>query len=145
MFTALSLIAFAYAGGITMISGAVFAGLISTQALFPYALDKWFGLSGNWFLLFGGVILIVTLLQNPEGVMGAIYKKRHRRQPVVPPKDREAAAPGAAGAAPRGASRGRRVRPDRRCSRRRACRSISTASTRCATSASRSARASSSA
>ena len=46
-FTALSLIAFAYAGGITLISGAVFAGAISTQALFPYALDKWFGLNGN--------------------------------------------------------------------------------------------------
>ena len=99
VFTALSLIAFAYAGGITMISGAVFAGLISTQALFPYALDKWFGLSGNWFLLFGGVILIITLLQNPEGVMGAIYKKRHRRQPVVPAKDRKATAPGGGGAA----------------------------------------------
>jgi branched-chain amino acid transport system permease protein len=63
--TALSLIAFAYAGGITLISGAVFAGLISAQALIPYALDKWFGLNGNWFLLFGGVILIFTLLQNP--------------------------------------------------------------------------------
>jgi hypothetical protein len=37
-FTALSLIAFAYAGGITLISGVVFAGLISVQALFPYAL-----------------------------------------------------------------------------------------------------------
>ncbi|HET6869032.1 MAG TPA: ABC transporter permease, partial [Solirubrobacteraceae bacterium] len=48
-FTALSLIAFAYAGGITLISGAAFAGLISTQALFPYALDKWFGINGNWF------------------------------------------------------------------------------------------------
>ena len=91
-FTAFSLIAFAYAGGITLISGAVFAGLISTQALFPYALDKWFGLSGNWFLLFGGVILIVTLLQNPEGVMGALYKKRHRKQPVVAPPEREAVA-----------------------------------------------------
>ncbi|MFZ1994866.1 MAG: ABC transporter permease, partial [Solirubrobacteraceae bacterium] len=61
-FIALSLIAFAYAGGITLISGAAFAGLISTQALFPYALDKWFGLNGNWFLLFGGVILVVTLI-----------------------------------------------------------------------------------
>ena len=38
--TALSLIAFAYAGGITLISGAVFAGLLSAQALIPYALDK---------------------------------------------------------------------------------------------------------
>ena len=76
--TALSLIAFAYAGGITQISGAVFAGLISAQALFPYALDKWFGLNGNWFLLFGGAILIFTLIQNPEGVAGDIYKRTHK-------------------------------------------------------------------
>ena len=85
-FTALSLIAFAYAGGITLISGAVFAGLISTQALFPYALDKWFGLSGNWFLLFGGAILIITLIQNPEGVAGAFYKRFHKRPAVHPPE-----------------------------------------------------------
>jgi branched-chain amino acid transport system permease protein len=84
-FTALSLIAFAYAGGITLISGAAFAGLISTQALFPYALDKWFGINGNWFLLFGGAILIITLIQNPEGVAGAFYKRTHKRQPVRPP------------------------------------------------------------
>ena len=79
-FTALSLIAFAYAGGITLISGAVFAGLISTQALFPYALEKWFGVNGTYALLFGGVVLIITLLQNPEGVMGAMYKKTHRKK-----------------------------------------------------------------
>jgi branched-chain amino acid transport system permease protein len=83
-FIALSLIAFAYAGGITLISGAAFAGLISTQALFPYALDKWFGLNGNWFLLFGGVILVVTLIQNPEGVAGAFYRKTHRRPTFSP-------------------------------------------------------------
>jgi branched-chain amino acid transport system permease protein len=63
---ALSLIAFAYAGGITLVSGAVFAGLIAAQGLVPYALDTWFGLSGNWFLLFGGVVLIFTLIQNPR-------------------------------------------------------------------------------
>jgi branched-chain amino acid transport system permease protein len=85
-FTALSLIAFAYAGGITLISGAVFAGLISTQALFPYALDKWLGINGNWFLLCGGAILIITLIQNPEGVAGAFYKKTHKRPPVHPPE-----------------------------------------------------------
>jgi ABC-type branched-subunit amino acid transport system permease subunit len=58
--TALSLIAFAYAGGISLISGAVFAGLLSAQALIPYALDDWFGLNGNWFLLVGGLLLIFT-------------------------------------------------------------------------------------
>ncbi len=84
--TALSLIAFAYAGGITLISGAVFAGLISAQALIPYALDKWFGLNGNWFLLFGGVILIFTLLQNPEGVAGDFYRRLHKRAQVRAPE-----------------------------------------------------------
>jgi branched-chain amino acid transport system permease protein len=84
--TALSLIAFAYAGGITQISGAVFAGLISTEALVPYALDKWFGLNGNWFLLFGGAILIFTLIRNPEGVAGDFYKRTHKRPPVRAPQ-----------------------------------------------------------
>jgi ABC-type branched-subunit amino acid transport system ATPase component len=85
-FTALSLIAFAYAGGITQTSGAVFAGLISAQALFPYALDKWFGLNGNWFLLFGGVLLLFTLIQNPEGVAGDFYKRTHKRPPLRRPE-----------------------------------------------------------
>jgi branched-chain amino acid transport system permease protein len=83
--TALSLIAFAYAGGITLISGAVFAGLISAQALFPYALQDWFGLDGNWFLLFGGVVLIFTLLQNPTGVAGDIYRRLHKKVQVHAP------------------------------------------------------------
>jgi branched-chain amino acid transport system permease protein len=136
-FTALSLIAFAYAGGITLVSGAVFAGVISTQALFPYALDKWFGLNGNYFLLFGGVILIITLLQNPEGVMGAFYRQTHRKPQITPPP-RRAARVGGGGRARRAISN-----PRRPCSRPTACPSTSAASTRCATSASRCARGSS--
>jgi branched-chain amino acid transport system permease protein len=84
--TALSLIAFAYVGGITLISGAVFAGLLSAQALIPYALDKWFGLNGNWFLLVGGFLLIFTLLQNPEGVAGDFYRRLHKRPRVRAPE-----------------------------------------------------------
>jgi branched-chain amino acid transport system permease protein len=94
--TALSLIAFAYAGGISLISGAVFAGLLSAQALIPYALDDWFGLNGNWFLLVGGVLLIFTLLRNPDGVAGDFYRRTHRR-PVLQAPDVPAAA-GLAGA-----------------------------------------------
>jgi len=85
--TALSLIAFAYVGGITMVSGAIFAGLISVEALLPYALEKWFGIAGNWALLFGGLALIVTLFQNPEGVAGATWRKQQLRR-----RRREAAA-----------------------------------------------------
>jgi branched-chain amino acid transport system permease protein len=87
--TALGLIAFAYAGGITLVSGAVFAGLISTQALVPHALDEWLGISGNWFLLFGGVLLIFTLVQHPEGVAGAFHERlRRRRAPRARAGDR---------------------------------------------------------
>ena len=78
--TALSLIALAYVGGVTMVSGAIFAGLISVEALFPYAFEKWFGISGNWALLFAGLALIVTLIQNPDGVAGATYRKRQLKK-----------------------------------------------------------------
>jgi branched-chain amino acid transport system permease protein len=78
--TALSLIAFAYVGGITMVTGALFAGLISVEAFFPYALEKWFGISGNWALLFAGLALIVTLIQNPDGVAGATWRKREAKR-----------------------------------------------------------------
>jgi branched-subunit amino acid ABC-type transport system permease component len=88
--TALSLIAFAYVGGITTVLGAVLAGLISVEALFPYALEKWFGISGNWALLFGGLALIVTLFQNPEGVAGATYRKRQLRRRARTIHDEEA-------------------------------------------------------
>ena len=95
--TALALIAFAYAGGITMVSGAAFAGLISTEGLVPHALDKWLGINGNWFLLFGGVILLFTLIQHPEGVAGAFYKRMHRSRPTGGrgERDRVVAAPSA--------------------------------------------------
>lgn len=78
--TSLGLIAFAYIGGVTMVSGAIFAGLISTEALFPHALDRWFGINGNWALLVGGLALIFTLLHNPEGIAGAGARRRRLRR-----------------------------------------------------------------
>ena len=78
--TALGLIAFTYFGGITMVSGAVLAGVGATEGLFPHAFDRWFGLSGTWALLVGGVALIVTLLVNPEGIAGTGYKKKQQKK-----------------------------------------------------------------
>jgi branched-subunit amino acid ABC-type transport system permease component len=76
---ALGLIAFAYFGGITMVSGAVIAGIGATEGLLPHAFDEWFGLSGNWALLIGGFALIITLLVNPEGIAGTGYKKKQEK------------------------------------------------------------------
>src|SRR5262249_20333741 len=87
--SALGLIAFAYFGGITMVSGAIIAGIGATEGLFPHAFDRWFGLSGNWALLVGGFALIITLLVNPEGIAGTGYVKKRQKEK----KRRRAAAP----------------------------------------------------
>ncbi len=75
----LVIIAYAYFGGITMITGALFAGLGATQGLIPQAFDSWWGLSGNWVLLIGAVGLLVTLVGNPDGVAGTAYWKRRAK------------------------------------------------------------------
>jgi branched-chain amino acid transport system permease protein len=77
---ALGLIAFAYFGGITMVSGAVVAGVGATEGLFPHAFDTWFGLNGTYALLVGGFALIITLLVNPEGIAGTGYKKQQQKK-----------------------------------------------------------------
>jgi branched-chain amino acid transport system permease protein len=78
--SALGLIAFAYFGGITMVSGAVIAGIGATEGLFPHAFDVWFGLNGTYALLVGGFALIITLLINPEGIAGTGYKKQQQKK-----------------------------------------------------------------
>jgi branched-chain amino acid transport system permease protein len=77
--SALGLVAFAYFGGITMVSGAVIAGIGATEGLLPHAFQQWFGLSGNWALLIGGFALVITLLLNPEGIAGTGYKKKQQK------------------------------------------------------------------
>src|SRR3972149_6450530 len=109
--TALGVIAFAYLGGITMVSGAVFAGLISTQALFPHIFEKWIlpaNKVGTYTLLLGGLGLLINLILYPEGIAGAGYKKKQLKQ-----RQREAGLPSlAAGWGPGWRARGRqRPRP----------------------------------
>jgi branched-chain amino acid transport system permease protein len=76
----LSLIAFAYVGGITMVSGAIIGGTFTTEALGPHALERWFSISGNWALLIGGVLLVVNLIFAPDGIAGANYRRKQQRR-----------------------------------------------------------------
>jgi branched-chain amino acid transport system permease protein len=93
VFTALAVIAFVYVGGITMVSGAVFAGFLATQGLSQYAFQKWFGISGTWVLLLAGITLLGNLVFYPDGVAGATYYRRQRAR-----LKREAAGVGSTGA-----------------------------------------------
>lgn len=89
---ALGIISFAFLGGITSVAGAVLAGFMTTEALFPHILSTWVlpeGQVGTYTLLFGGLALIITLIINPDGIEGARYQKRmakrHARDAAPPP------------------------------------------------------------
>ena len=90
---ALAFVAFAYIGGITMVSGAVFGGLIATEGLFPHFFESMLGISGNWTLLVGGLVLIVNLIAFPEGVAGSGWKKKQlKRKAGIPTLEERLAA-----------------------------------------------------
>jgi branched-chain amino acid transport system permease protein len=91
---ALGFVAFAYLGGITTVSGAIIGGLLSTEALVPYLGQRTLGLSANTTLVIAGLLLIVTVVQNPDGIAGATMRKlslRRQRRGSLP-------APGSASA-----------------------------------------------
>jgi branched-chain amino acid transport system permease protein len=71
--TALSLIAFAYIGGITTIQGAVIGGFIFTGNLLTVWLQNWFGVPDSYTTLLAGLVLIATLVWLPDGIGGALF------------------------------------------------------------------------
>ena len=67
----LTALAVAYLGGITSVSGAVTAGIVASSGVAFFMTGKLIGSFGRWEALIGGVLLIVTAIQNPEGIAGA--------------------------------------------------------------------------
>jgi branched-chain amino acid transport system permease protein len=73
---AFTFIAYAYVGGITTVLGAVVAGVGATGGLFAYILDDHVGIPAEWQLLVGGLLLIVTICRQPDGIAGALTQSR---------------------------------------------------------------------
>ena len=67
----LSALAVAYLGGITSVSGAVASGIVASSGVAFYGMTSVIGSLGRWELYIGGVLLIFTAIQNPEGIAGA--------------------------------------------------------------------------
>ncbi|MBN2621856.1 MAG: ATP-binding cassette domain-containing protein, partial [Acidimicrobiales bacterium] len=63
----LALLSTAYLAGITSVWGGINAGILASTGITFIALDRWVDL-GAWFHVISGVLLIVTLIANPEGV-----------------------------------------------------------------------------
>ncbi len=72
LFASLAALAVAYLGGITSVSGAVTAGVVATSGVAFFGMTEVIGSLGPWSALIGGVLLIVTAVQNPEGIAGAV-------------------------------------------------------------------------
>jgi branched-subunit amino acid ABC-type transport system permease component len=87
---ALGFVAFAYVGGITMVSGAVIGGLLATSGLIPHIFEAELGISGTWTLLVAGVTLIANLVMFPDGIAGSREQKKKveaRRKPAPRPAE----------------------------------------------------------
>jgi branched-chain amino acid transport system permease protein len=65
----LSLLAFAYLGGITSIGGALVAGTLAPLGIGYVVLDRTLEL-GRHYLLVSGVLLVATAVLNPAGIAG---------------------------------------------------------------------------
>jgi ABC-type branched-subunit amino acid transport system ATPase component/branched-subunit amino acid ABC-type transport system permease component len=96
MFTAiggLGLFATAYLAGITALSGGVLAGVMGAGGLLPVLLDRALSL-GEWYSVIMGVGLVLTVITNPEGMVGPIHelmdKLRRRRRPAANDQDDDA-------------------------------------------------------
>ncbi len=66
----LALLSTAYLAGITSVWGGINAGILASTGITFIALDRWVDL-GAWFEVISGVLLIVTLITNPEGIAAA--------------------------------------------------------------------------
>src|SRR4029450_12571361 len=67
----LTLLAFAYLGGITSVGGALVAGALAPLGIGYVVLDRTFDL-GRHYLLVSGILLVATAVLNPGGIAGTV-------------------------------------------------------------------------
>ena len=78
-FASLIFLAFAYLGGIASVSGAVLAGFIAPNGINFTFLENILHIDPGYATLIGGVGLIFTAIQNPEGLAGTPRILKQRR------------------------------------------------------------------
>lgn len=68
----LSFLAFAYLGGISSVNGALIGGWIATSGVWSYFMQSHFNNLENYWVLFGGLGLMLTAILNPLGIAPAV-------------------------------------------------------------------------
>jgi ABC-type branched-subunit amino acid transport system ATPase component/ABC-type branched-subunit amino acid transport system permease subunit len=78
-FLGLGLFATAYLAGMTSVSGGIVAGLICANGIVFKAMEEWFSL-GRWYGTIAGLGLVLTVVRNPEGIVGPFHQLIDRRR-----------------------------------------------------------------
>ena len=79
VFIGLTVFSTAYLAGITSVSGGVTAGLIAAGGIFFVVLDRAIDI-GPWYAILSGVGVILTVIFNPEGIVGPVHESLDRRR-----------------------------------------------------------------
>lgn len=91
----LTLLTTVYLAGVTSVSGGVLAGMLVAGGLVFFAMEQWLNM-GDWFPVVTGVLVIVTVIKNPEGLAVAFhrladviarFRPRRERSIVVPSEE----------------------------------------------------------
>ncbi len=102
----LTLLAFAYLGGISSVAGALVAGTLAPLGIGYVILDRLFDM-GNSYGVFAGFTLVLTAILNQDGIVGAMRGTIGARRRIVPPAAVPEAAAGLPDLAPLPAGRRR--------------------------------------
>lgn len=94
VFAGIGLFAVFYIAGVTSISGAILAGIIAPGGVMYFAADK-YGSFGDYYMLISGILLVLTVVTSPDGVIGYLHKipLPGRRRPSAPPQVDDQTAP----------------------------------------------------
>lgn len=101
-FAGIALFANVYLAGVSSVGGGVIAGIIAAGGVVYYAMNSWLSL-GSYFGVISGILLVLTVIQNPDGLAGPLHalvaRLRHRpsgaidmdlsRATTAPPAARE--------------------------------------------------------
>jgi ABC-type branched-subunit amino acid transport system ATPase component len=103
----IALFAIVYLAGVTSISGGILAGVLGAGGIVFTLLNSAISL-GEWYAVISGILLVLTVIRNPEGIVGPIHEqiawlrarlRRGRHAAPAEPAKREAAVAAASAAA----------------------------------------------
>ena len=70
----IALFAIVYLAGVTSISGGILAGVLAAGGIVFTLLNSAISL-GEWYAVISGILLVFTVIQNPEGIVGPVHEQ----------------------------------------------------------------------